>query len=68
MNWFALLQLFLQLAAFIARRVDKADVEKAFADALTLALDKRADAAVAARDDVLSGRVPDDGHDPNRRD
>ncbi len=68
MNWLALLQLFLQLAVFIAQRVNKADVERAFGDALILAIGKRTDAAVAAHDDAIARGLPDIRSDPNNRD
>lgn len=68
MNWLALLQLFLQLAVFIAQRVNKGDVERAFGNAIILAIGDRANAAVAAAADVMSGRVPADPDDPARRD
>lgn len=68
MNALAALQILLKLAAFFARRADRADIEKALADALENSHRARVDAAVAARDDVLSGRVQPDDRDPYRRD
>lgn len=68
MNWLAVLQLVLQLAAQLARRAERADIEKAITDALTLSHSERVDRAVSARDDVMSGRVQPDDNDPNRRD
>jgi len=67
-NWLALLKLILTLAAWVARQVDKAASDKAFGDALILSHEDRVAGAAAARDDVVSGRVPVDPNDPNRRD
>jgi hypothetical protein len=63
-----IIQLLLQIAGFMARRLDRFDIEKAVGDALLVALDKRADAAVDAADDIRSGRVPIDPDSPARRD
>lgn len=65
MTWLSVLQLVLQIASIIARQVERAKVEKAFADALILAVKDRADAAVAAADAV---GMPDVSGDPNNRD
>jgi hypothetical protein len=64
----ALFRLFLELVVFFARRVEKAEIEKAILDDLLAEHRKRADAAAAAADDVRSGRVQPDASDPNRRD
>lgn len=66
--WFSLLQLALTLAVWFARRAERRDIEKALVAQLELSHGKRVDAAADARDDVLSGRVPVDPNDPNRRD
>jgi hypothetical protein len=68
MAWLSILQLLLQLAAQFAQRAERADIEKAVLDALKLSHDERVDRAHDARDSVLSGRVPPDDGDPNRRD
>jgi hypothetical protein len=64
----AILRLLLQLASYFAKRAERADIETAILAQLEASHGKRVDAAVAARDDVLAGRVPIDEHDPNRRD
>lgn len=62
-------KLFLELASFFARRLERAEIEKALLNELELSHKKRVDAAAAARDDIVSGRVRvDPGTDPNRRD
>jgi hypothetical protein len=64
----AILKALLTLAVYFAQRAQRSDIEEAMKNALENLQGKRVDAAVAARDDVLSGRVqPDDG-DVNRRD
>jgi hypothetical protein len=68
MSWLSALKLILQLAGFIARRAERLDVEKAVLNELEVLHGKRVDAAVAARDDVLAGRVPVDPADKHRRD
>ena len=68
MTWLAILHLVLQLAAFIARRAERRDIEKALTNALELSHKSRVDDAAAARDDVLSGRVQPNDNDPHRRD
>lgn len=68
MSWVTIIQLLLQLAAFLARRAERADIERAAYDALELSHKERVDRAADARDDVLSGRVPVDPDDPYRRD
>lgn len=67
-GWLSLLKTILTLAAFIARRAERADVEKAVLNELEIVQGNRVRAAADARDDVLSGRVPADERDPNRRD
>jgi|GEM_PF-4397018 len=64
----AVLKLLLTLAAYFAKRAERQDIEKAVLNELENLHKKRVDAAVAARDDVLAGRVPVDPDDPNRRD
>ena len=68
MTALAILKIVLQLAAYLARRADRRDIEKAVLSELENLHGKRVDAAAAARDDVISGRVPADHDDPNRRD
>jgi hypothetical protein len=66
-GWLALLRLLLELAAVAARRAERNDIERSVLDALENSHRDRVDAALAARDDVLAGRVPADEHDPNKR-
>lgn len=65
---FTVLKLLLTLAAYFAKRAERQDIEKAVLNDLELLHKKRVDAAVAAGDDVRSGRVPVDPNDANRRD
>jgi hypothetical protein len=64
----ACFRLFLEIASFFARGLERADIEWAILNELELEHKKRVDAAAKARDDVLSGRVQPDVRDPNRRD
>jgi hypothetical protein len=64
----ACFKLFLELAAFFARRVERKEIEEALLNELQIEHKKRVDVAATARDDVLAGRVPIDPADPNRRD
>jgi hypothetical protein len=68
MTWLTILKLTLQLVAYFAKQAERKDIEKAAHDALENLHGKRVDAAVAANDDVVSGRVRADPQDPNRRD
>lgn len=68
MSWVALLRLLLTLAGFVAKRTELLATQKAIANELAVLQGKRIDAATAARDDVLSGRVPDEPNDQYRRD
>ena len=68
MKWLAALRLALTLAAYFARRAERRDIEDAILAQLQNTHRARVDDAVRARDDVLSGRVPDDAADPYRRD
>jgi len=68
MNWLAIAKLLLVLAAFFARRADRADIESGALSLLEDAQRKRVVAAKDARDAVLDGTVPEDPADPNRRD
>lgn len=68
MGWLQALTLILQLAAYIARRAERYDVEKAVLNDLKLLQAERVDAAAAARDDVVNNRVHPDDNDPYRRD
>jgi hypothetical protein len=68
MNWLAGLQLLLKLAAYFARRADKLEIERNLINELKLLQGERVEAAAVARDDVLSGRVPEPEHDPYKRD
>lgn len=68
MTWLAILKIALQLVAFIARQADKREIEKNVLNELENINNDRVKDAAAARDDVISGRVPADPNDPNRRD
>lgn len=68
MSALSVLNLLLKLAAFFARRAERADIEKAILNEIENLHGKRVDAAVDARDDVASGRVPRNDDDPYRRD
>ena len=68
MTWVLILKLFLELAAFAARRAEKKDIESAILAGLETLHGKRVDAAVSARDDVISGRLQPDDNDKYRRD
>jgi hypothetical protein len=68
MTWLAVLKAVLQLAAYIARRAERSDIEMAVLAQLENAHGKRVDKAVAARDAVLAGELHPDPADPNRRD
>lgn len=68
MNWLSLLKYALQLAVYFARQADRRDVEKAVLNELEILHGRRVREAVVARDDVISGRMPVDPDDPNRRD
>lgn len=58
----------LKLAAWAARQADQRATEKALANELEILQGKRVRAAVAAYDDVMSGRVRvDERTDPNAR-
>lgn len=68
MIWVSILKLVLQLAAFIARRAEQTKTEQGLRDEIDRLHKTKVDDAARARDDVLSGRVPVDPDDPNRRD
>ena len=68
MTTLAILRLLLELAAFFARQAERRDIEKALKNEIENLHRHKVDAAADARDDVLSGRVPVDPDDPNRRD
>lgn len=68
MSWLAILTAALQIVAYIARLSNQLDTEKAVLNELEILQGNRVRDAAAARDDVVSGRVPDDPNDPNRRD
>jgi hypothetical protein len=63
-----ILNLLLQLSAFFARKAERDDIAKAVLNELENLHGKRVDSAVAARDDVMSGRVQPKPDDPYRRD
>lgn len=67
MNWLILLKYALQFAAYFARRAERREVEKSILNEIENLHDQRLDRARSARDDVMSGRVPDDDNDPNLR-
>lgn len=68
MSALTILKLLLQLAAFFARQAERRDIEKAVLNEVEILQGKRVRAAAAARDDVMSGRVPIDRNDPFLRD
>lgn len=68
MTALAILRLLLELAAFFARQAERRDIEKALKNEIENLHSAKVDDAAHARDDVLSGRVPVDPDDPNRRD
>lgn len=68
MTALAILRLLLELAAFFARQAERRDIEKALKNEIENLHSAKVDDAARARDDVLSGRVPVDPDDPNRRD
>lgn len=68
MSALSILNLLLKLAAFFARRAERQDIEKAILNEIENLHGKRVDAAAAARDDVVAGRVPSNDADPYRRD
>jgi hypothetical protein len=68
MGWVQILTIVLQLAGAIARRLERADIEKAVLNEVEILHGRRLRAAETARDDVLSGRMPERPDDPYRRD
>ena len=64
----AIVRMVLAIVTHLTKQAEREALEKAVLDDLLLKQKERVDAAVAARDDILSGRVPDDPADPNRRD
>ncbi len=62
----ACFKLFLELASFFARRLERAEIEKALLNELELSHKKRVDAAAAARDAVDPDSLRDGN--PNQRD
>lgn len=68
MNALSLLTILLKLAAYLARRAERSDIEKAVLNEVQNIHSKRVDRAVSARDDVLSGRVLPEPDDEFRRD
>ncbi|MBP0438405.1 hypothetical protein [Tianweitania sediminis] len=68
MAWLSLLNLLLQLAVLVARRAERADIEKAVADEIEILHGRRVRAAVDARERVRDGRTAADPADPYRRD
>lgn len=68
MTWLSLLAALLKLVAYVARRAEKIETERAVLNELEILQATRVRAADTARDDVISGRVPVDPEDPNRRD
>lgn len=67
MTWLTILKIALQLVAFIARQAEKAQIESAVLAELENMNNDRVKAAADARDSVMSGRLPIDPNDPNRR-
>jgi hypothetical protein len=68
MNWLAILKAVLQLAVFISRLAERKEIEKALLNEIENLHHDRVKDARNARDDVMSGKLPDDPRDPNRRD
>lgn len=68
MSWLTILKYALQIVAYLARRSERLDVEKAVLNELEILQGKRVERAASARDDVVSGRVYDDDNDPYNRD
>lgn len=68
MTWLTILQLALQLAAAIARRAERRDIERALTNEVEILQGKRIRRAADARNGVLDGSVPADPSDPHRRD
>lgn len=68
MTWLSVLKYLLQIAAFVAKKSEKADVEKAILNELEIINGNRVRRADDARNDVVSGRMPVDPNDPFRRD
>jgi hypothetical protein len=70
--WMLVLKAVLTILPIIVQAVRDGRIRKAAEDEVLAELQRahkaRVDAAAAARDDVLAGRVPVDPHDPNRRD
>lgn len=67
MTWLKALYLVLQLAAFLARRAERRDVEEAVRNELKLLMDQRVDAAVDAGNRPHDDSVPDPFDRANRR-
>lgn len=68
MTWLAVLKYILQLAAYVARKSERKDVEQSLLNELEIVHGNRVRKASDARDNVLAGRVPVDPNDPYRRD
>lgn len=68
MTWLSLLAVLLKLVAYVARRAEKIEIERAVLNELEILQTTRVRAADTARDDIISGRVPEQPDDPNRRD
>lgn len=68
MSWLLVVRMFLELAAFFARRAERLDIERNILNEIELLQKKRVDRAADARDDVIAGRMPVDPDDPYRRD
>lgn len=68
MTWLSLLKYALQIVAYLARRSERFETEKAALDELENLQRTRVDKAAAARDASVSGGLPDNGNDPYNRD
>ena len=70
--WLLVIKAVLTILPMIVQAVRDGRIKEGAENEVLSALEKehraRVDAAVAARDDVMSGRVPADPADPNRRD
>lgn len=68
MTWLLLLEMVLRFASLIAKRAERADVEKVVLNEIEILHNRRTRRALDARDNFLAGGMPDDPGDPYRRD
>lgn len=67
MTWSDVLKIVLLLAAYLARRAERRDIEAAVRGQVERIHAKHVDEAAAARDRVTTGSLPSD-RNPNQRD